>query len=141
MSDPEDSMLNLTIKIPDICKCTENCYCKKGIVCANKCICSDINCLKVYEISSYGPKSPDYQTPVKKKIKKNISFDKEIHILEFKENDVPNTMNQHPKLKIVFLISPRASPKSPRSSPKSQMSPRTSPKSQISPINVSNVFS
>jgi hypothetical protein len=80
-------------------------------VCTNKCICSNIQFLKVFEISLYGPKTPDYQTPVKKKFKKSISFDKEIHVLEFKENDIPNTTTQQPKLKKVFLISPKSSPK------------------------------
>jgi hypothetical protein len=112
MSDAEVSMMNLTIKIPNICICNENCYCKKGIVCTNKCICSNIQFLKVFEISSYGPKTPDYQTPVKKKFKKSISFDKEIHILEFKENDLPNTTKEQTKSSVVFLISPKSSPKS-----------------------------
>ena len=103
MSISEDSIMNLTIKIPDICECNENCYCKKGIVCTNKCICSDINFLKVNKISCHGPKTPDYKTPKKKKIKKSISFDKEINVLEFRENDFPNTTTQNYKSTIIFL--------------------------------------
>jgi hypothetical protein len=122
------NFMNLTIKIPHICECSEKCYCKKGIVCTNKCICSDVNFLKVFKISSYGPQTPDYETPMKKKIKKSISFDKEIHILEFKENDITSVTTKEHKLKIVYLISPRSSPissRSPRSSPRSPRTPKS----------------
>ena len=119
------NFMNLTIKIPHICECSENCYCKKGIVCTNKFICFDVNFLKVFKISSYGPQTPDYETPMKKKFKKSISFDKEIHILEFKENDITSVTTKEHKLKIVYLISPRSSPRSPRSSPRSPRTPKS----------------
>lgn len=67
--------LNLRIEIPDICDCENVCACKKGIVCKNKCVCANSNYLKVRKISNYGPKTPDYKTPMRKKLKKSVSFD------------------------------------------------------------------
>ena len=96
---------NLKIRIPNICDCELNCYCKQYIKCKNNCLCGNLNPITQFR-SIYAPKTPDYRILKNIKIKKRVKFgETKINIVHLilKSNIYYWTIDRNKKIKNNFL--------------------------------------